>query len=89
MGSGRVLGESWAGPGLLMGILVGFWEALGLSWAAAGLLLGRLGHSWATLRRSWTLSGALERLWGLLGRQVGAKLGPKRAPEAHKNQLET
>ena len=54
-------GRSWAapeqvlgGPGLLLGILVGFWEALGLSWAAPGLLLGRLGHSWAVLGGYWS-----------------------------------
>ena len=82
-------GRSWAGPGLLLGILVGFWEALGLSWAAPGLLLGRLGHSWAVLGGSWKflgsswaapglLLGALGRLWDALGRQVGAKWGPKK-----------
>ena len=74
-------GRSWAGPGLLLGILVSFWEALGLSWAAPGLLLGRLGHSWAALGGSWPflaclarLLGALGQLWSALGRQVGAEL---------------
>ena len=47
-------------------------------------------------KRLGTLSGAVPGgSWGLLGailgrpgRQLGAKLAPKRAPEAHKNDLE-
>ena len=39
----------------------------------------------AVLGGSWPLLGAL---LGRLGRQLEAKLGPKRAPEAHKNDLE-
>ena len=34
---------------------------------------------------SWALLGAV---LGRPGRQLGAKLAPKRAPEAHKNDLE-
>ena len=43
-GSGQVLDESWARPGQLLAILVGFWEALGLSWAALGRSWAALGH---------------------------------------------
>ena len=66
-GSGQVLDESWARPGQLLAILVGFWEALGLSWAALGRSwavfgdLGKLlGGFWVALGRSWA---ALGRLW--------------------------
>ena len=89
----RLLSKSWAGPWLLLGILVGFWEALGLSWAAPGLLLGTLGLSWAALGRSWAtlgrLLGTLGQLWSDLGRQVGAKMEPKRRkvdPKTPKNR---
>ena len=86
MVSGQVLGKIsavlWSTLGLLLGILVGFWEALGLSsaalglsWAALGLLLGRLwrswealGLSWAVLGGSWTILGYLGQLLCALGR---------------------
>ena len=85
----EVLGGSWAGPGLLLGILVGSWEAfrllLGRSWAvlgglgrlfdALGQLLGALGRLVGALGG---LLGALGLLWIVLGRQVGAKMEPKR-----------
>ena len=84
---GKISAVLWSSLGLLLGILVGFWEALGLSWAALGLLLGHLGRSWealglswAVLGGSWTILGflgqllcALGRLWSDLGRHVGAK----------------
>ena len=95
----EVLGGSWSGPGLLLGILVGFLEALGLSWAAPGLHLGRLGHSWAALGRSWKLLGSSWALlggsWALLGVSwaflgcsgalLDAKLEPSWAPRGTKS----
>ena len=94
----RLLSKSWAGPGLLLGILVGFREALGLSWAAPGLLLGRLGHSWAVLGGSWTFLGGswvvlgcswaiLDGSWALLGgswSDLGRQVGAKMDPKRHK-----
>ena len=75
-------GADLGGPGLLLGILVGSWEAFKLSWDALGLSWAALGRSWAALGRSWAalgdLMGALGLLWMVLGRQVGAKMEPKR-----------
>ena len=64
-GSGQVLDESWARPGQLLAILVGFCEALGLSWAT-------LGRSWAVFGDLGKLLGYLGQLLGYLGRLLGA-----------------
>ena len=70
-GPGRLLGSSWAGTGLLLGILVGSWQTLGLSLAtlgapgrllgessaSPGLLLGVLVGSWTALGLSWATLG--------------------------------
>ena len=77
----EVLGESWMGSGLLLGILVGFWEALGPSLALLGGSWAVLGSSWTLLGSAWALLGcsraALGRLWIAFGRQVGAKMDTK------------
>ena len=55
------------------------------SWVCFALPEG-LGTVWGTvLGGSWALLGAV---LGCPGRQLGAKLAPKRAPEADKNALE-
>ena len=54
-GSGQVLDESWARPGQLLAILVGFWEALGRLLGGPGLSWALLGGSWAILDSSWAL----------------------------------
>ena len=72
-----LLGESSAGPGLLLGVLVGSWTALGLSWAA-------FGHSWAALERSWAPS------WSQDGRQEAQSRPqdpPKSKPRRYKTML--
>jgi len=91
-GSGRSWAapeQSWAGPGLLLGILVRFWEALGLSWAANGLLLGTLGLSWAALGLSRAALGlswtALGRSRAALGAILDAKLEPRWTPRVTKS----
>ena len=79
MVSGQVLGKIsavlWSGLGLLLGILVGFWEALGLSWAA-------LGRSWAALVLSWTALGPSR---AALGAILDAKLEPRWTPRGRKS----
>ena len=81
-GPGRILlSKSWAGPGLLLGIFVGSWQALGLSWAAPGRVLG---ESWAApgrlgrlLDSSWLVLGGFWALLGGSGAFLGAKLEPR------------
>ena len=77
----EVLGGSCAGPGLLLGILVGSWEAFKLSWEVLGLSWAALGGSWTLLGSSWAFLGGpwalLEVSWALLGCSgsfLGAKL---------------
>ena len=82
-GSGQVLDESWARPGHLLAILVGFWEAL-------GRLLGCLGHSWAALGLSWAALGrsraALERSWTPSWSQDGPQEAQSRPQDRPKSR---
>ena len=55
---GRLVRDSLAGLGLLLGVLVGSWLALGLSWTA-------LGRSWAALGA--ILDAKLEPRWSPRG----------------------
>ena len=55
------------------------------SWVRFALPEGLGAVSGAVLGGSWALLGAV---LGCPGRQLGAKLAPKRAPEADKNDLE-
>ena len=61
-----------------------FWSSEA-SWVRFALPEGLGAVSGAVLGGSWALLGAV---LGCPGRQLGAKLASKRAPEAHKNDLE-
>ena len=54
-------------------------------WVLCALLKALGAASGAVLGGSWALLGAI---LGRPGRQLGVKLAPKRAPEAHNNDLE-
>ena len=61
-----------------------FWSSAA-SWVRFALPEGLGAVSGAVLGGSWALLGAV---LACPGRQLGAKLAPKRAPEADKNDLE-
>ena len=61
-----------------------FWRSEAC-WVRFALPEGLGAVSGAVLGGSWALLGAV---LGRPGRQLAAKLAPKRAPEAHKNDIE-
>ena len=84
-------GLSWASPGPLSGIILGFLVALGApgaSWGGLGVLLGcswrLLGLSWIALGLSWSalgpLLGTLGQSFGSLGRLLAAQTDFPRNP---------